>query len=72
MLPPLTAAVDNFVVSGVVEPRHDLNGDAFDYALSDTTAPLIVLDAGAVPRRTMSSVSRREVRRSRHIRCRRR
>ncbi len=45
MLPPLTAAVDNFVVSGVVEPRHDLNGDAFDYALSDTTAQLIVLDA---------------------------
>ncbi|MGK8521317.1 PP2C family protein-serine/threonine phosphatase [Nocardia asteroides] len=45
MLPPLTAGVDNFVISGVVEPRHDLNGDAFDYALSDTTAQLIVLDA---------------------------
>ncbi len=45
MLPPLTAGVDNFVISGVVEPRHDLNGDAFDYALSDTTAQLIVIDA---------------------------
>ncbi|SUE31251.1 two component system response regulator [Nocardia farcinica] len=45
MLPPLTAVVDGFVIAGVVEPRHDLNGDAFDYALSGTTAQLIVLDA---------------------------
>ncbi|MFJ6671412.1 PP2C family protein-serine/threonine phosphatase [Actinosynnema sp. NPDC091369] len=45
MLPPLTAGVDNFVVTGVVEPRHGVSGDAFDYALSETTATLIVLDA---------------------------
>jgi hypothetical protein len=45
MLPPLTAGVDSFVVSGVVEPRHGVSGDAFDYALSETTAGLIVVDA---------------------------
>ncbi|MFI9007999.1 PP2C family protein-serine/threonine phosphatase [Actinosynnema sp. NPDC053489] len=45
MLPPQTAGVDNFVVTGVVEPRHDVSGDAFDYALSETTATLIILDA---------------------------
>jgi hypothetical protein len=45
LLPPPTAGVDSFVVTGVVEPRHGVNGDAFDYALSETTATLIVLDA---------------------------
>ncbi|MFC7616362.1 PP2C family protein-serine/threonine phosphatase [Actinokineospora soli] len=45
LLPPLTAGVDNFVVSGVVEPRHSVSGDAFDYALSETTASLMILDA---------------------------
>ncbi|GAA0249304.1 PP2C family protein-serine/threonine phosphatase [Saccharothrix mutabilis subsp. mutabilis] len=45
LLPPLTAGVDSFVVSGVLEPRHSVSGDAFDYALSETTATLVVLDA---------------------------
>jgi hypothetical protein len=45
LLPPLTAGVDSFVVAGVVEPREDVGGDAFDYSLSETTATLIVLDA---------------------------
>ncbi|GAA3463058.1 PP2C family protein-serine/threonine phosphatase [Saccharothrix longispora] len=45
LLPPLTAGVDSFVVTGVVEPRQDVSGDAFDYSLSETTATLIVLDA---------------------------
>ncbi|MBF6476420.1 MULTISPECIES: PP2C family protein-serine/threonine phosphatase [Nocardia] len=45
LLPPLTAGVDSFVVTGVIEPRHSVSGDAFDYALSETTANLIVLDA---------------------------
>ncbi|MFI9816812.1 PP2C family protein-serine/threonine phosphatase [Saccharothrix variisporea] len=45
LLPPLTAGVDRFVVSGALEPRHGVSGDAFDYALSETTATLIVLDA---------------------------
>ncbi|MCE6995452.1 serine/threonine-protein phosphatase [Saccharothrix sp. S26] len=45
LLPPLTSGVDNFMVTGVVEPRQEVSGDAFDYALSETTANLIVLDA---------------------------
>ncbi|KDN22030.1 PP2C family protein-serine/threonine phosphatase [Amycolatopsis rifamycinica] len=45
LLPPLTAGVDSFVVTGVVEPRDSVSGDAFDYALSETTASLLVLDA---------------------------
>ncbi|OXM62899.1 PP2C family protein-serine/threonine phosphatase [Amycolatopsis vastitatis] len=45
LLPPLTAGVDSFIVTGVVEPRDDVSGDAFDYALSETTASLMVLDA---------------------------
>lgn len=45
LLPPLTAGVDTFVVSGALEPRYDVGGDAFDYALSETTASLLILDA---------------------------
>ncbi|MBB5958615.1 hypothetical protein FHS29_005223 [Saccharothrix tamanrassetensis] len=45
LLPPLTAGVDNFVVTGVVEPRQEVNGDAFDYALSEHTATLVIIDA---------------------------
>jgi hypothetical protein len=45
LLPPLTSGVDGFVVTGVVEPRRDVVGDAFDYALSETTATLFILDA---------------------------
>ncbi|MFC8045520.1 PP2C family protein-serine/threonine phosphatase [Nocardia sp. NPDC057353] len=58
LLPPLTAGVDNFVVTGVLEPRADLNGDAFDYALSDTTAQLLILDAvGHDPRSGLIAAS---------------
>src|SRR6202000_29409 len=45
LLPPLTAGVDSFVVSGVVEPTYDVGGNVFDYAWSDTTASMIILDA---------------------------
>ncbi|MFI7672317.1 PP2C family protein-serine/threonine phosphatase [Actinophytocola sp. NPDC049390] len=45
LLPPLTAGVDSFVVSAVLEPRYDVGGDVFDYALSETTAALLILDA---------------------------
>jgi hypothetical protein len=45
LLPPLTAGVNGFVVSGVVEPRHAVAGDAFDYALSEDTARLLIVDA---------------------------
>lgn len=45
LLPPLTAGVDSFIVSGVLEPRYDLGGDAFDYALSSERAVLLIVDA---------------------------
>ncbi|MCM6773159.1 serine/threonine-protein phosphatase [Nocardia sp. CDC159] len=45
LLPPLTAGVDSFVVSAVVEPRHSNSGDAFDYDLTERTARLLVVDA---------------------------
>ncbi|RSN15290.1 serine/threonine-protein phosphatase [Streptomyces sp. WAC 05977] len=45
ILPPLTAGVNGFVVSGAVEPRYAIAGDAFDYALSEETARLLILDA---------------------------
>jgi hypothetical protein len=45
LLPPLTAGVDNFVVSGALEPRYDVGGDAFDYSLSEVTASLLIMDA---------------------------
>jgi len=45
MLPPLTAGVGPFVLSGLVEPGAEVGGDAFDYALSETTAALAIFDA---------------------------
>ena len=45
LLPPLTAGVDSFVVSAVLEPRYDVGGDVFDYSLSEDTASLLILDA---------------------------
>jgi hypothetical protein len=45
LLPPLTAGVDSFVVTAVLEPRYDVGGDLFDYSLSETTASLLILDA---------------------------
>ena len=38
-------ATDNFVVSGVVLPTHDVAGDSFDYAINGSVAHLAVLDA---------------------------
>ncbi|MGM1062913.1 PP2C family protein-serine/threonine phosphatase [Saccharothrix sp. Mg75] len=43
LLPPSTAGVNGFVVSGAVDPADP--GGVFDYALSETTATLLVLDA---------------------------
>lgn len=45
LLPPLTAGVDDFVITGAVEPRERVSGDAFDYSLSESTAHLLILDA---------------------------
>jgi hypothetical protein len=44
-LPPLTAATDNFVLAGVLEPSYEVGGDAYDYALSESTVSLAIFDA---------------------------
>ena len=33
LLPPLTFATDDVVISGLVEPAYEIGGDAFDYAV---------------------------------------
>jgi hypothetical protein len=45
LLPPLTAGVDGFVLAGMLEPSDHAAGDAFDYALSETTVSLAIFDA---------------------------
>ncbi|TWG24427.1 PP2C family protein-serine/threonine phosphatase [Actinoplanes teichomyceticus] len=45
LLPPLTSSSDRVVTSAVLEPCYEVGGDAFDYALDDTTANLLILDA---------------------------
>jgi hypothetical protein len=44
-LPPLTAATDTIVLAGQLEPSYEVGGDAFDYALSETTVSLGIFDA---------------------------
>jgi hypothetical protein len=44
-LPPLTAATDDFVIAGMLEPSYHVGGDAFDYALSGETVSVTILDA---------------------------
>jgi serine phosphatase RsbU (regulator of sigma subunit) len=44
-LPPLTAATDSFVLAGMLEPSYRVGGDAFDYALSETTVSMGIFDA---------------------------
>lgn len=45
LLPPLTFATDDFVISGLAEPAYSLGGDAFDYAVNGNVANVAVLDA---------------------------
>lgn len=45
LLPPTTAGTDRVTVAGTVEPCYTAAGDAFDYALSETTAHLAIFDA---------------------------
>ena len=56
-LPPLTAGTDSFVLAGRLEPSYLVGGDAFDYALSETTVSLAILDAvgHGVPAALMSA-----------------
>jgi hypothetical protein len=44
-LPPLTAATDDFVLAGMLEPAYDVGGDAYDYALSERTVSVAIFDA---------------------------
>jgi serine phosphatase RsbU (regulator of sigma subunit) len=44
-LPPLTAATDDFVLAGMLEPSYQVGGDAFDYALSESTVSMGIFDA---------------------------
>ncbi|MDI1460700.1 PP2C family protein-serine/threonine phosphatase [Catellatospora sp. KI3] len=44
-LPPLTFTSDRLVVSAILEPRYDIGGDAFDYALDGPYARFLILDA---------------------------
>lgn len=44
LLPPLTAATDSFMLSGVLEPCYEVGGDAFDYSLSERSASLAIFD----------------------------
>jgi hypothetical protein len=45
LLPPLTASTETVSMAGALEPAASLGGDAFDYALSGTTAALAIFDA---------------------------
>jgi len=45
LLPPLTFATDQIVITGALEPSYDIGGDTFDYAVNGATAELLVLDA---------------------------
>ncbi len=44
LLPPLTFATDDFVVSAILEPCYSIGGDAFDYAVNDHVAHVAVFD----------------------------
>ncbi|MEU5988361.1 PP2C family protein-serine/threonine phosphatase [Spirillospora sp. NPDC047418] len=45
LLPPLTFANDQVVISAALEPAYNLGGDTFDYALAGDTAHFGVFDA---------------------------
>jgi hypothetical protein len=44
LLPPLTFATEDVVISGLAEPAYELGGDAFDYAVNGATAHVALLD----------------------------
>lgn len=45
LLPPMTFAGDNVVISGSLEPAYEVGGDLFDYALAGSHAALGVFDS---------------------------
>lgn len=66
LLPPRTAGVGDVVVTAAVEPRYDLSGDVFDYALSETTAQLLVMDAGGEAPELVAATALAAYRSARH------
>ncbi|MEU2206600.1 PP2C family protein-serine/threonine phosphatase [Streptomyces hygroscopicus] len=45
LMPPLTFASDQVVLSAVLEPAYQVSGDAFDYAVADRVVHLGIFDA---------------------------
>jgi hypothetical protein len=45
LLPPLTVGTAAVTVAGLLEPAHDVGGDAFDYSVSEGSVSLGVIDA---------------------------
>jgi hypothetical protein len=45
LMPPLTFATDNLVLTAVLEPAYDIGGDAIDYAVDGDVVHLSVFDA---------------------------
>ena len=45
LLPPLSFGTRRLVITGGLEPAYDIGGDSFDYAVNDSTADLLVIDA---------------------------
>lgn len=45
LLPPLTFATDDVLVSGHVQPSYEVGGDAFDYAMNDDVLHIAIIDA---------------------------
>ena len=44
MLPPLTASCDRLVISAILEPRYDVGGDGYDYAIDGPLARMMIFD----------------------------
>jgi hypothetical protein len=45
MLPPLTVSCDRLVLSAILEPRYEIGGDGFDYAIDGPLARMMIFDA---------------------------
>ncbi|NGY63487.1 serine/threonine-protein phosphatase [Lentzea sp. NEAU-D13] len=45
LMPPLTFATDNLVLTAVLEPAYDIGGDAIDYAVDGHVVHLSIFDA---------------------------
>jgi serine phosphatase RsbU (regulator of sigma subunit) len=44
MLPPLTVSSERLVLSAILEPRYDVGGDGFDYAIDGPFARMMIFD----------------------------